>query len=390
MKKRSFSPALKNGQATTVCTNGSEEHKDSAASNDIKYQPVGYIETSFQNKKAVPRQASILANAKGTVVIDSNVFNNPEHALSGLEEFSHMWIIFHFHATESNNVSAKVSPPRLDGERRGIFSTRSPHRACPIGLSLVKILNVEGNKIQFLGVDMVNGTPVLDIKPYIPQYDYPISVYGETMVRPSTEGLSEDLDVSNLRLSPRLTCPVGIDTSSPHSRSPIEGTPSPESGTRLMTPDSPSTPSHTSPSIDILEDNGTRSPVHRPDTERGAPDGQERFTPPQSAQLVNIARDGIRVAPWVLNPPSQTYEVHFTENSLTRLNELIGDRAQSFKQNIESLLAEDPRSTYVRNRYPDHEYSCVLEDLSITCVFDNNSSICTIVTVKSAEELQQS
>lgn len=132
----------------------------------------------------------------------------------------------------------------------------------------------------------------------------------------------------------------------------------------------------------------TRSPdtpnVQNRDTERGAPDGQERFTPPQSAQ------DSIRIAPWIANAPAQVFQVHFTEESLNRLNELIGDRALSFKSNIENLLAEDPRSVYVRSRYPNHEYSCVLEDLSITCAFDSESSICTIIAVRSAEELQSS
>lgn len=83
-----------------------------------------------------------------------------------------MWIIFHFHKNDLF-TKAKVSPPRLKGQRVGVFSTRSPHRPCPIGLSLVEIQKVEGSCIYFLGTDMVDGTPVLDIKPYIPVYDSP-------------------------------------------------------------------------------------------------------------------------------------------------------------------------------------------------------------------------
>lgn len=139
--------------------------------------------------------------------------------------------------------------------------------------------------------------------------------------------------------------------------------------------------------MDLL-DGAYRTPsIRRAETERGAPDGQERYTPPQSAHLTNLSRDGIRVAPWISNPPSQSYEVRFTDDSLNRLNELIGDRAQTFKANIECLLSEDPRSQYVRNRYPDHEYSCVLEDLSISCVFDSSSSVCTIIAIRNAEDL---
>lgn len=82
-------------------------------------------------------------------------------------------ILFHFHKNDSTHVRAKVSPPRLNGLRMGVFATRSPHRPCPIGLSLVKIDRIMENTIYFSGVDMIDQTPVLDIKPYIPQYDNP-------------------------------------------------------------------------------------------------------------------------------------------------------------------------------------------------------------------------
>lgn len=362
--------------ATTVQRNLIEQPSSSSeVDGGIAYRAIGVIETSFQNKRGVPRQPSVLAKAQGAVVIDSSIYNNPEHALSGLEEFSHMWIIFHFHATESSNVPAKVSPPRLGGERRGVFSTRSPHRPCPIGLSLVKIQSIEGNRIYFFGVDMVNGTPVLDIKPYIPQYDYPVPVFGDTpmssLVRPPTEGTSDGLDVANLQLDDSYDA----RSLSPRQANPI-GDPPPAAGAPPSSPPSPSP----APS--------PGSPPRRPDTERGAPDGQERFTPPQSAQLASLSHDGIRVAPWIDNPPAQTYDVRFTDDALTRLVELIGDRAQAFKNNLISLLSEDPRSNYVRTRYPDHEYNCVLEDLSISCIFDVASAVCTIIAVRSADDLQ--
>lgn len=84
-----------------------------------------------------------------------------------------MWILYHFHKNDSTHIRAKVAPPRLNGLRTGVFATRSPHRPCPIGLSLVKIEQIENHTIYFSGVDMVDSTPVLDIKPYIPQYDSP-------------------------------------------------------------------------------------------------------------------------------------------------------------------------------------------------------------------------
>ncbi|CAK1589686.1 unnamed protein product [Parnassius mnemosyne] len=387
-------------KATTIVN---DSHEDQPSTSDstglITFQPIGYVETSFGNKRAVPRQPSVLAKSKGIIIINTNVFTNPDHAMSGLEEFSHMWIIFHFHSTESTNVPAKVTPPRLCGERRGVFSTRSPHRPCPIGLSLVKISSIEGNKIHFEGVDMVNGTPVLDIKPYIPHYDCPAPFVDAAMslVRPPTEGISDAVDgVATLRignddfsvrsLSPRVMNPTGMPSG---SHSPYDDETSPDRQSNPTTPISPSPDSHSS--VDISETTfQIRSPLRRPETERGAPDGQERFTPPQLAHIHNTSHDGVRVASWISNPPSQTYEVRFTEEALDRLNDLIGERAQSFKSNIESLLSEDPRSVYVRSRYPDHEYSCVLEDLSISCVFDSATSMCTIIAVRNADELQQS
>lgn len=90
--------------------------------------------------------------------------------------FPNFRILFHFHRNDSTHIRAKVAPPRLNGARTGVFSTRSPHRPCPIGLSLVKIVKIENNSIYFEGVDMVDQTPVLDIKPYIPQYDNPLHI----------------------------------------------------------------------------------------------------------------------------------------------------------------------------------------------------------------------
>lgn len=110
---------------------------------------IGIIHTDFPEKKCTPRQPGICANVTAKIILDNSVFTNPEHALQGLEEFSHMWVLFHFHKNDSTHVKAKVSPPRLNGVRTGVFATRSPHRPCPIGLSLVKIDSIEQNNIYF-------------------------------------------------------------------------------------------------------------------------------------------------------------------------------------------------------------------------------------------------
>lgn len=143
---------------------------------DLKLKPIGIISTWFPNKRATPRQSGVCGKVPGKLTLYNSVFTNPDHALQGLQDFSHMWILFHFHRNDSTHTRAKVAPPRLNGIKTGVFSTRSPHRPCPIGLSLVKILKIENYTIYFEGVDMVNQTPVLDIKPYIPQYDSPLHI----------------------------------------------------------------------------------------------------------------------------------------------------------------------------------------------------------------------
>lgn len=141
--------------------------------NAVTFKPIGVVRSDFPEKRAVPRQPSVCSKLAGYIELSKDVFNNPEHSLERLSEFSHLWIIYHFHKNDSH-AKAKVAPPRLGGERVGIFSTRSPHRPCPIGLSLVEIDRIEACRIYFHGTDMVDGTPVLDLKPYIPRYDSPV------------------------------------------------------------------------------------------------------------------------------------------------------------------------------------------------------------------------
>lgn len=141
-------------------------------SNLVKFKPIGVIRTIFNEKRALPRQAVLATNFLSRIELSADLYTNPSHSLEGLEEFSHIWIIYHFHKN-ATHAKAKVAPPRLDGRRIGVFSSRSPHRPNPIGLSLVELDHIEDRFIFFKGTDMVDGTPVLDIKPYIPHYDSP-------------------------------------------------------------------------------------------------------------------------------------------------------------------------------------------------------------------------
>lgn len=146
----------------------------------ISFKPIGQVRTIFPAKKAVPRQAN-LASISSRVELCKELYTNPEQSLDTLEEFSHIWIIYHFHRNEAH-LKPKVSPPRLDSKKVGVFASRSPHRPNPIGMSLVKLERIEGSTIYFIGGDMVDETPVIDIKPYIPIYDNP----QKAMSHPST------------------------------------------------------------------------------------------------------------------------------------------------------------------------------------------------------------
>ncbi|XP_078251674.1 tRNA (adenine(37)-N6)-methyltransferase isoform X2 [Rhinoraja longicauda] len=140
---------------------------------NIQTAPIGYIESCFSAKNGTPRQPTICGLSRARLKISKTVFTNAEHSLMGLEQFSHVWIIFVFHKNGHQSCKAKVKPPRLNGLKTGVFSTRSPHRPNAIGLTLGRLDRIEGDALYLSGVDMIHGTPVLDIKPYIPDYDTP-------------------------------------------------------------------------------------------------------------------------------------------------------------------------------------------------------------------------
>lgn len=146
--------------------------EEAEVSNEVSFKPIGVIKTVFADKRAVPRQASIADNILSRIELCKDLYTNPEQAFDTLEEFSHLWIIYHFHKNDSH-LKPKISPPRLDGKKVGVFAARSPHRPNPIGMSLVRLDRIEGSVLYFFGSDMVDETPVLDIKPYIPSYDSP-------------------------------------------------------------------------------------------------------------------------------------------------------------------------------------------------------------------------
>ncbi len=138
-------------------------------------KPVAHIESDFPTKFGIPRQAGLVESLTATVVFEPE-FRDPE-ALRGIEGFSHLWLIWEFSEAKRQTWSPTVRPPRLGGNARlGVFATRSPFRPNPIGLSCVKLEGVEvtadkGTVLHVSGADLMNGTPIFDIKPYVPYAD---------------------------------------------------------------------------------------------------------------------------------------------------------------------------------------------------------------------------
>ncbi|XP_047182625.1 tRNA (adenine(37)-N6)-methyltransferase-like [Vigna umbellata] len=141
--------------------------------------PIGTVHSCFSTRNGTPRQPLLVPLARACLVF--NTTRVPPASLEGLEEYSHCWILYVFHLNtdidklwkhpSKSGFKAKVRVPRLKGGRKGVFATRSPHRPCPIGLTVAKVEAVQGNMVLLSGVDLVDGTPVLDLKPYLPYCD---------------------------------------------------------------------------------------------------------------------------------------------------------------------------------------------------------------------------
>lgn len=131
----------------------------------IKFQQIGTIHTPHKETAGMPIQPAGAGGVCGTIEI------LPEFAegLKDLEGFSHLILIYHFHRVRETKLSVT---PFMDTKKRGIFATRAPMRPNPIGLSIVKLLAVEGNKLDIENVDILDNTPLLDIKPYVPEFDH--------------------------------------------------------------------------------------------------------------------------------------------------------------------------------------------------------------------------
>ncbi len=130
---------------------------------EIKLEPVGVIHSPFKKKEDI--ESKKYANPKGFDPVhgELEIFKKYEAGLKDTEGFSHLIVLFAFHESEGYSLHTK---PLLENTLRGVFSTRSPHRPNPLGLTVVKVVKRKGNIVKVLGIDMIEGTPILDIKPY--------------------------------------------------------------------------------------------------------------------------------------------------------------------------------------------------------------------------------
>ncbi|MQL97575.1 hypothetical protein Taro_030268 [Colocasia esculenta] len=168
-------------EALTQQSNGGSKTESgfSMPSSSYPMAPIGTVSSCFSTRNGTPRQPLLVPLARACLVLDAS--RVPPSSLEGLAEYSHCWVLYIFHLNTDleklwrdpsrSKFKAKVRVPRLEGGKKGVLATRSPHRPCPIGLTVAKVEAVDGHAVLLSGVDLVDGTPVLDIKPYLPYSD---------------------------------------------------------------------------------------------------------------------------------------------------------------------------------------------------------------------------
>ena len=135
----------------------------------IELNPIGIIHSPFKELTGMPIQPAFARKTEGIV----EIFEDYQDGLKDLDGFSHIMLLFHFHRSQGFRMHVV---PYMDNQKRGLFATRAPRRPNPIGLSIVELLKVEDGKLHIRNVDMVDGTPLLDIKPYVPEFDLNVNV----------------------------------------------------------------------------------------------------------------------------------------------------------------------------------------------------------------------
>ncbi|HMN69834.1 MAG TPA: tRNA (N6-threonylcarbamoyladenosine(37)-N6)-methyltransferase TrmO, partial [Bdellovibrionales bacterium] len=183
-------------------------------SEELTYKPLGILRADFEQKFGTPRQGALAKNVRARIELAAEW--KGRGILTGLEGFSHVWLVSHLHLSVRTRQRGKIHPPRLDGAKIGVLASRSPHRPNNIGLTLARVVLCEGDRLELSEVDLVDGTPILDIKPYVAEADRPSEYRGgwtET-VRPRFRecDFSEDADrdIESLVARGKITDPTRL------------------------------------------------------------------------------------------------------------------------------------------------------------------------------------
>lgn len=331
-------------------------------------KPIGYMQTCFPRKNGTPRQSNICSSSRGVLKISKDLFSNPDHSLCGIESFSHVWVLFIFHLNQNKGCKAKVKPPRLDGAKVGVFASRTPHRPNQIGLTLAKLEHVSNGELYLSGIDIVDGTPVVDIKPYIPMYDVARTISDTSVVdKQCTEANATcDVDEDNkLTLKCEnlsLTC-ANVESG---VKAPLTS------------------------SSDNNESSNNAFPI--------------------------VSNASVDLPEWLEKKSSCLLEIMFTRRALTNIDEICcsnkqrnEDRSEnddesliktycentmcsspsSLKKAITEILQEDPRSTYRKVKCADKLYFFLVGPVHVTVWFDkvNNDPNFAIAEVLKVERV---
>ncbi|MCI9648682.1 tRNA (N6-threonylcarbamoyladenosine(37)-N6)-methyltransferase TrmO [Oscillibacter sp.] len=193
-------------------------------SQEFSMRAIARVHSDFPSKFGVPRQSGLVEDLTSTLVFEPEF--RSEDALRGLEGFSHLWLVWVFHQAAQRDWSPTVRPPRLGGNARmGVFATRSPFRPNPIALSAVRLDGVErteawGTVLRLRGADLVDGTPVLDVKPYLPYADCVPDALGGFAAAPAAPALAVDIPPDLLERVPpeRRRALLGVLAQDPRPR----------------------------------------------------------------------------------------------------------------------------------------------------------------------------
>lgn len=333
----------------------------------IQTAPIGHISSCFSAKNGTPRQPTVCGPSRAELRVQS-VFNNPEHALVGLEQYSHVWIIFIFHKNGHLSAKAKVKPPRLDGQKVGVYSTRSPHRPNALGLTLAKLDKVRGDTIYLSEIDMIDGTPVLDIKPYIPDYDA-VHTRLDSVVKNQAFVDEEFESDENKTLDTR-------DGDNGGGRNRLT-----EDHSHLDTSNTSDQLSHLQSALEEV-----KTYVTQDDLRLEIHNNSAKIKPLSESSVDRLCygQDAYStIASWIRKPPVSSLEVRFTAHAQNELDQFLPAGSKEvdgpkFKflhspeeaaAAIRAVLSADPRSVYRRAHGTDKLFFFTLDTADLTCWF---------------------